>query len=207
MAYHHGSRLGRPQGPSRPAVQQERLTDRKLRREPVHSRRAKIICKSKSERALLAGRPRPEAQSEARRQKANRKSRKTEGRKASSRKQEAGSETVGAPAPQGPGKGEVTQRRHQKWKIISTMRDSGGRGLAYASRVHRARLLAPLPGQPAASKRWRSARHVEALQRGGGIPLRHRRFPPPKPSTIGTFLTLGGQCLQRPWAELRTHSG
>ena len=40
-----------------PAVQQGRLTDRKLRREPVHSRRAKIICKSKSERALLAGVP------------------------------------------------------------------------------------------------------------------------------------------------------
>ena len=31
MAYHHGSRLGRPQGPSRPAVQQRRLTGRKLR--------------------------------------------------------------------------------------------------------------------------------------------------------------------------------
>ena len=31
MAYHHGSKLGRPQGPSCPAVQQGRLTGRKSR--------------------------------------------------------------------------------------------------------------------------------------------------------------------------------
>ena len=68
------------------AVQQRRLTDRKLRREPVHGRRAKRIQNIKSQQGLPAGKPQPEAQMEARRREAEREG-KTEGKKASSRKQ------------------------------------------------------------------------------------------------------------------------
>ena len=46
MAYHHGSKLGRPQGPSRPAVQQRRLTDRKLRANSQSTQRPEKTLKT-----------------------------------------------------------------------------------------------------------------------------------------------------------------
>ena len=49
--------------------------------------------------------------------------------------------------------------------------------------------------------------HAEALRQGGGIPLGDRCFPPQVSSTVGTCLTPGGLDRQRPWAELKPHSG